>query len=242
MQAVTPQACQLLARRFASLLAKLRRRFRAVPIYIGHPDDAAFAGQPGHSDTRVYGHVLEVQARADGLWVLPAFGPAGHELIQTRRYRFFSPRWTVRPLAHEASQGGQVLGPRGNGAAQPYAGAGADGVQYGGQRGLWEPVELLSLGLTNMPNIPGQVLCNVAAPQGSDGPAQLCLLKTASTALPALQEAWGHRVAFQDCVQKRMRRLGKDYLSAWSELKSQRSFPSLQGFRPYENGHKTIKT
>jgi len=53
-QQFTRQAAQEMVRYFNSLRGRLARRFGGIPIYIGHPDDPAFAHQPGHQDTRAY--------------------------------------------------------------------------------------------------------------------------------------------------------------------------------------------
>lgn len=126
LQHVTQAVAHALAQNFHSLQGRLRRAFRGVPIYIGHPDDASFAGQDGHRDTRAYGWLEAMDARADGLWIKPRWSSEGRKLLTNAHYRFLSPRWLLKP----ATDGG------------------------------FHPVRLLSIGLTNQPNIPGDAIAN----------------------------------------------------------------------------------
>ncbi|MDR0727681.1 MAG: hypothetical protein LBF26_02190 [Puniceicoccales bacterium] len=126
MQIVDASACKQMARRFSSLRQRLARRFRGVPIYIGHPDDPAFRGQVGHDDTRAYGWVKFIEARDDGLWVCPKWSRAGAELLENAYYKFLSPRWEMVPLGNER----------------------------------FTPKQLLSIGLTNTPNMDVEAIAN----------------------------------------------------------------------------------
>ena len=126
LQRFTQPAAQRMAHGFKSLLGRLRRRFTGIPVYIGHPDDPAFAGQPGHDDTRAYAWVSNLEARPDGLHVLARWSDPGRELLQHAFYKFLSPRWQMRPVAD----------------------------------GVYEPIRLISIGLTNHPNIPGEAVAN----------------------------------------------------------------------------------
>jgi hypothetical protein len=132
LQRLTPDAAARMAHGFKSLLGRLRRRFSGIPIYIGHPDDPSFAGQPGHDDTRAYAWVSNLEARPDGLHLLARWSEPGHDLLKHAFYKFLSPRWQMRPLSP----------------------------------GVYEPVRLLSIGLTNHPNIPGESVANQSPPVG----------------------------------------------------------------------------
>ncbi len=135
LQRFTQASAENMVRGFQSLWGKLRRRFGGVPLYVGHPDDAAFVGQPGHDDTRAYAWVTSLEARPDGLYILPRWSEPGRELLRHAFYKFLSPRWQLRPLGD----------------------------------GAFEPVRLLSIGLTNHPNIPGEAIANQqAAATGGD--------------------------------------------------------------------------
>ena len=130
LQRFTQPAAETMVRGFQSLWGRLRRRFGGVPLYIGHPDDPSFAGQPGHADTRAYAWITSLEARSDGLYILPRWSEPGRELLRHAFYKFLSPRWQLRPLGD----------------------------------GAFEPVRLLSIGLTNHPNIPGEAIANQQPP------------------------------------------------------------------------------
>jgi len=137
LQRFTQPAAQRMAHGFKSLLGRLRRRFTGIPVYIGHPDDPTFAGQPGHDDTRAYAWVSNLEARPDGLHILARWSEPGRELLQHAFYKFLSPRWEMRPVAP----------------------------------GVFEPTRLLSIGLTNHPNIPGEAVANNAPIQTTSTPS-----------------------------------------------------------------------
>lgn len=139
LQRLTQPAATRLAHGFKSLLGRLRRRFTGVPIYIGHPDDPSFAGQPGHDDTRAYAWVSNLEARPDGLHLLARWSEPGRELLRHSFYKFLSPRWEMRPVAP----------------------------------GVFEPTRLLSIGLTNHPNIPGEAVANASSAQPQTGNRKL---------------------------------------------------------------------
>lgn len=126
LQRLTREAASEMVAFFHSVRGRLARRFAGVPVYIGHPDDDAFAGCPGHTDTRAYAWITGLQARPDGLYILPRWSREGRRLLENAFYRFLSPRWALR---------------REN-------------------DGALTPVRLLSVGLTNQPNIPGEAIAN----------------------------------------------------------------------------------
>jgi hypothetical protein len=74
-----------------------------VPVYEGHPDVPAFAGNPGHDDMTPYAHFPELEARDDGLWGRINWTAAGNALRTQGRKLYFSPYWTlVKPSAGKA--------------------------------------------------------------------------------------------------------------------------------------------
>lgn len=126
MQVITEESAREMVKNFHSLWGKFTRKFRGVPIYIGHPDDPHFQGKPGHSDTRAYAWVKDIAARHDGIWILPKWSEAGRDLLKNAYFKFLSPRWEMTPLG-----------------AQRFA-----------------PRALVSIGLTNNPNIPVEAIAN----------------------------------------------------------------------------------
>jgi hypothetical protein len=125
IQRVTKESAVEMQRKFRSLRARLARKFGGVPIYIGHPDDERFAHLPGHNDTRSYAWVQDIEAREDGIWILPKWSEDGRKLIENSYFKFLSPRWEMK------SEGGALI-----------------------------PIRLISVGLTNHPNILGDAIAN----------------------------------------------------------------------------------
>lgn len=128
VQCLSREAAETMVRTFNSLRNRLERTFAGVPIYIGHPDDAQFTGEPGHTDTRAYGWIRELKVENDALWILPKWSKVGRDILENAFYKYLSPRWAMRPL---------------------------EGERY-------EPVKLISVGLTNTPNIQGDAIANEA--------------------------------------------------------------------------------
>ena len=110
--------------------------------------------------------------------------------------------------------------------------------------GVFEPVRLISVGLTNTPNIPGDVIANESAPKKNDiflGPdlgrageispetiaANAPFLSAAprSLGIGRRREPLARRQGIVDAVHARMEESGEDFSSAWSALK--RSRPDL---------------
>jgi hypothetical protein len=215
LQRVSFQVARRLEDNFHSLRGLLARRFGGLPVYVGHPDDPEYAGQPGHSDTRAHGWVVDLQARPDGLYGEIKWAKSGRELIDNANYKFFSPRWVMRSVGN----------------------------------GVFEPVRLLSVGLTNTPNIPGDVIANEAPAVASDGRRVVAVGPSAgrgeraaacdddpvaanapflsapvrTSGLGRRRDAFGQRQALVDAVHARMVGTGEDFSTAWGNLKHSRS-------------------
>lgn len=180
LQEVSYKACKGLAHTFNSLLHKLKRKFLGVPIYIGHPDDPYFSGLPGHTDTKAYGWVEGLEAKADGLWIQLRFSKEGSQLIENKAYKFLSPRWEM------------IKTPK----------------------GTYQPIKLISIGLTNHPNIPCEALSN-ASPTAESPIFKTYALSNALT-LNAKNAPEG---SFLGLVHQHMQEQAADYTSAWSHIK-----------------------
>lgn len=139
LQRLTYAAAQKIVHRHRSLYGCLKRYFSGIPVFIGHPDDAQFRGTPGHTDTRAYAWIHQLEAREDGLWVLPKWGPEGRRLLENAHYKHFSARWKLLPHSD----------------------------------GSFEPVELVSVGLTNNPNIWAPAIANEAEPAKAPTPPEI---------------------------------------------------------------------
>jgi hypothetical protein len=108
---------------------------RASRLFAGAP---MFVGHPDvpqfaqqFPDRKAYGWIMALEARPDGLYGKMKWSAAGLELLHNGHYKFLSPYWEARQIADE------------------------DG------RPVFEPVALISAGLTNEPNLPVQPLANV---------------------------------------------------------------------------------
>ena len=122
-QRFTRAQADIMVSNFNSILGKLGRLFGGLPVYIGHPDDPAFSNQ--HTDAKSYAWIMGMEARDDGLALIPKWSKPGEDIISNAHYKWFSPRWACKEIARE------------NGKA------------------VLSPVHLISVGLTNMPQIAG---------------------------------------------------------------------------------------
>jgi phage I-like protein len=110
---------------------------RAARLFAGVP---MFIGHPDvpqfatqFTDRKAYGWIMALEARPDGLYGKIKWSCAGVELLQNGHYKFLSPYWEAKQIAEE------------NG------------------RAIYEPVALISAGLTNEPNLPVLPLANTKA-------------------------------------------------------------------------------
>jgi hypothetical protein len=186
LQEVSHSACKGLAHTFNSLLNKLKRKFLGVPVYIGHPDDPHFSGQPGHTDTKAYGWVTGLEAKQDGLWIQLSWSKEGAQLLESKHYKFLSPRWEM------------VKTPK----------------------GTYTPIRLISMGLTNQPNIPCEALSNAASLSPGSG-FKTYALSNALSFPPSHTPSQD----FLALVHAYMKEHNTDYTSAWSHLKH--TYPQL---------------
>lgn len=137
---------------FKSAWSRLKRAFVGMPIYRGHPDQAdtvrrelAKEKDPAkrarltalindierrYPDKTVYGAIADIEVREDGLAIKPVLTPDGEALVNEHGLNAFSPHWLGRDLPAE------------------------------GGREIKEPIYLVSIGLTDRPNIAGTSLVN----------------------------------------------------------------------------------
>lgn len=97
-------------------------------LFVGVPFYIGHPDVPGleneYPDRKAYGWVTALAQKPDGLYAKVKWSKAGAEMIAERHYRFLSPYWSARPVVN--------------------AGAGI----------IYRPTKLISVGLTNNPNIP----------------------------------------------------------------------------------------
>jgi hypothetical protein len=130
IQRVTKESAQAMENSFRSLLGKLKRRFRGVPVYRGHPDVPEVKDE--YPDDQAYAWLENIEARDDGLYGKPNWSGPGAEMVKNRAYRFPSCYWDAKEAGVDKKSGKKI----------------------------YEPTTLLSVGLTNQPRIPVQALAN----------------------------------------------------------------------------------
>lgn len=88
-QHISVENARLMESEFNSVLGKLGRAFRGIPIYHGHPD----VDPELWPDDRRIGKVTKLEARADGLWGYGEWNSLGEENKKEGWWIFPSPRW-----------------------------------------------------------------------------------------------------------------------------------------------------
>ena len=106
MQVFDKAAALAMANEFNATVPKLLRwatgNRGGAPVYIGHPDDPAFANE--YKDKRAHGWIKELRADEDGLALRVAWNKLGSEVLSNEEFRFFSPRWDAKPVAGKSRQ------------------------------------------------------------------------------------------------------------------------------------------
>lgn len=92
-QFVTESSGKAMEAEFNSIVGKLGRKFRGVPIYHGHPD----VDPEMWPDDRRIGKVTQIQSRADGLWGYAEWNSLGEENKREGWWIYPSPRWDAPP-------------------------------------------------------------------------------------------------------------------------------------------------
>jgi phage I-like protein len=108
-------------------------RGRLGRLFGGVPFYVGHPDLPGAAeiaDSKAYGWIMEIDAREDGLYGQVKWSDAGLELLRNAHYKFYSPYWEAREIGAE------------------------------NRRKLYRPIALISVGLTNQPNIPVRPLAN----------------------------------------------------------------------------------
>ena len=88
-QTVSQDNAAAMVEEFNSVLGKLGRAFRGVPIYHGHPD----VDPEIWTDDRRIGKITKLEARADGMWGLAEWNSIGQENKAEGWWIYPSPRW-----------------------------------------------------------------------------------------------------------------------------------------------------
>lgn len=99
IQRLDRPAAEAMFEHFNSTGQRVRRFFRSVPIFHGHPDVPKLGDS--YADKSEKGAVIGLQVRADGLYWRPAFNGAGAALLDGSTKLFPSGRWTSEPAGEE---------------------------------------------------------------------------------------------------------------------------------------------
>ncbi len=92
-QHVSVENARAMESEFNSMLGSLGRLFRGIPIYHGHPD----VDPEIWPDDRRIGKIIQLQARADGLWGYAEWNSLGDQNKAEGWWIYPSPRWDSPP-------------------------------------------------------------------------------------------------------------------------------------------------
>lgn len=149
---------------FKAVWNRIKRAIVGMPIFRGHPDlaaqlerELARESDPAkraeiesmvarfkelYPDDAVYGHILDMEARDDGLALRLVLSEDGAALVNEEGLTKFSPHWLSKTLGTD------------------------------GKRTIYAPVYLKSIGLTARPNIAVTSLVNTAPERAAEKPPQ----------------------------------------------------------------------
>lgn len=95
------EAAQSMANELASLLGKITRGFRGVPVYAGHPDhpDQRMAAQ--YPDRKARGWIKEIIVGETSARFVTAYNELGKGEVEDAQWAGYSPLWLMKPVANE---------------------------------------------------------------------------------------------------------------------------------------------
>lgn len=100
IQVVDAAAAREILANARSFTGKALRFFRALPIFLGHPDAPNSSNR--YPDTESKGTIAEIEVREDsGIWVRPALSESGAALINGDTKLGLSPYWSARAIGTE---------------------------------------------------------------------------------------------------------------------------------------------
>lgn len=127
IQRIDKAAAQEMVNEFSSFTSRVKRFVAGRNVYLGHPDVPAVTHK--YPDKSPKGVFVELAARDDGFYGRPVFTNEGISLVEQKKVRALSGRWTALPT-------GELV----------------DG------KPVYKPAIFHSAGLTNTPNLPVQLL------------------------------------------------------------------------------------
>lgn len=123
LQVVDQEAGTRMAADLASFWGRARRLFAGAPIYMGHPDHHDASIRAQFPDARARGWCRQIEVQADGLLFRVKWNALGKSEIEDGQMAYHSPYWALERCT------------------------------LPGGRAAVRPIRLLSIGLTNTPNI-----------------------------------------------------------------------------------------
>jgi hypothetical protein len=143
MQVLNRQDGENLVRRSSGLWGRLKRSFQSIPVYARHPDLGRVSPETATAveNPVPVGGINRLEAREDGLYAQVGLFADGRVAVENEGLKYMSPLWWVERIDAPAGAPNGTL----------YA----------------RPVGIISVGLTDQPNIDGgDALANQAPPQG----------------------------------------------------------------------------
>jgi hypothetical protein len=101
VQVFDREAAQSMANELASLLGKITRGFRGVPVYAGHPDhpDQRMAAQ--YPDRKARGWIKEIIVGETSARFVTAYNELGKGEVEDAQWAGYSPLWLMQPVANQ---------------------------------------------------------------------------------------------------------------------------------------------
>jgi len=95
------ESAQSMANELSSLLGKLTRGFRGVPVYAGHPDhpDQRMAAQ--YPDRKARGWIKEIIVGETSARFITAYNELGKGEVDDAQWAGYSPLWLMQPVANQ---------------------------------------------------------------------------------------------------------------------------------------------
>ena len=97
MQVLDRESADAILASFQSEAETKGRRFAGLPVYVGHPDHAQFAGT--YKDKSAKAWIKEIAVTGNALRMRTQWNAAGRSLVENEEYKYFSPTWGVAPIA-----------------------------------------------------------------------------------------------------------------------------------------------
>lgn len=101
IQRVDQEAADAMVASFNSVIDRIARGFRGLPIFAGHVDDPQWRKENPGVTREAVGRMKELQKRADGIWARRALNDEGKRLLSgdAAPYDAHSPHWGMTEIA-----------------------------------------------------------------------------------------------------------------------------------------------